>query len=523
MRNTFYIFLFLTLPLFDTLGRQESLSMNKDGAHLVNLSRDIVYNFDEKNASYPKIKVFRSLGINDEYINVDYAAMLDKYDTVVVASVTSVELIAITLEDNVQDARWYRVICKVRSVPRGDFPFETMAFITYVSGHCYPWKTYAQDQTFHFGMRQENGVWEIAHQVRASRFAPYRIEDYIPFFNLRHLDKATDYSQWNIFVDASREDAKAYATPKEIQLVDVSIEQKKFFIITYAQRKILGDLEFDYGDLAYVVYSWPDGKLIYDAFRADFSDIHVVTQNRELYRMVWGSLVRRHEKEIFRLTREIKSTPNEPVNYQERARAFSMILDFNSAFADLAKAEELDMSDINTYLVRTEVYYWMQECKLSTPKDDDAWVANLTKIIELFPDDAVSYYDRAHFYIEQEKIEAALMDIARLLELDIMDAEAYLLRGNAYKHQEDYGKAIQNYTKTIELRSRDGVAYKNRGDIYFLLEEYNKAIDDYTEAVKYYKFDLSVYKTRGDAYKALGDTENAEADYTRALDTHKKP
>ena len=200
MHYILFVFFSLTLTLLSAAEQSMSLAKYREGIPLVDLSRDIVYNFEESKMTWPKIKVFRSLGINDEYINVDYAVMLDCYDTVVVASVMDVELISLTVSNN---TRWYRVICKVRSVPRGDFPFEAMAFVTYVNGHCYPWLTYAQDQTFHFGMTQEDGVWEIKHQVRASYFAPYRIEDHVPFHKLKYLDKETDYSKWDALAKSS--------------------------------------------------------------------------------------------------------------------------------------------------------------------------------------------------------------------------------------------------------------------------------------------------------------------------------
>ena len=398
-------------------GQYLSLSLyNRERLPLVELSHDLIYNFNDLKTSYPKIKAFRSLGINDEYINVDYAVMLDQYETVVVASVTDVELIALTLENNARDARWYRVTCKVRSVPRGDFPFETMVFITYVSGHCYPWKTYAQDQTFHFGMRQENGVWEIAQQVRASSFAPYRIEDHVSFYKLKYLDKETDYSQWDDFVHTNYERARASMHKDEIQTVSTSIELDKFFIIAFSRRNILEGREYDYGNLAYVVYSWPDGKLIYNEFDPNMSDFHVVQQNRELFRMVWG--VRDLEESILRLTKEIEKNPNDIANYLERARKFSIILEFDSAMADLAKAEELDVTNENIYLAYTQIYLQKREAKLTTPQDDDVMEANLTKMITLFPSDTSNYYTRISLYIEQDKLEAAIMDLKTLLEIN---------------------------------------------------------------------------------------------------------
>jgi len=445
----------------------------------------------ETKQTVPRIERFRAFGMHpaDLLHGQNATAIFDTCDAVVVATVKDVVLAAVTEMDTIDRTKWYRVTCKIRAVPRGDFPFETMEFTAYSNGFVYEsmWP-YFDAATYHFGMSQQEGVWKVKCQFRASPFAPYRIEDHVPYFRLKRENRDADYSKWDALVKASDEDSNAYKDGKyrsAESATSVSIEQDKYFILAYPMGWDRHNLTYNWDWMNYVVYSWPDGKLIYDFFDDDNDASSIFHKDRDLFRFVCAGLVYEEESKVAEYTRAIERDPNNAENYRLRADSHTSLLEFEAALSDIAKAVELAPMEIENYRTRDYLYFMIEEAGWDGINVDEATEANYNAALKLFPEDQQSYEGRAQLFIGQGKMDAAFADVARALEIDPASANAYQLRGRAHAHQKEYEKAIQDFTKAVEL---DPVYIccvgVRRGDIYFLLEEYEKAIADYTEVIE---------------------------------------
>lgn len=107
-------------------------------------------------------------------------------------------------------------------------------------------------------------------------------------------------------------------------------------------------------------------------------------------------------------------------------------------------------------------------------------IADFTKAIELDPNDANAYYNRAvakkAFFQDGS---GAIADFTKVIELIPNDAEAYLRRGLVKNNGlHDYRGAIADYTKAIELAPKFLVAYYARSKARDKLQDQRGATAD---------------------------------------------
>ncbi|MBI4844934.1 MAG: tetratricopeptide repeat protein [Candidatus Omnitrophica bacterium] len=79
---------------------------------------------------------------------------------------------------------------------------------------------------------------------------------------------------------------------------------------------------------------------------------------------------------------------------------------------------------------------------------------------------------------KEGKSDVILFNLTKLIELDPENPEHYYNRGVAQGHTGNYELAINNYTKAIKLNPNDFEAYGNRGVAYDALGQQDKAIAD---------------------------------------------
>lgn len=149
--------------------------------------------------------------------------------------------------------------------------------------------------------------------------------------------------------------------------------------------------------------------------------------------------------------------------------------------------------------------------------DHQGAVEDLSRAIQLNPNDAEAYYKRGNINYDQGNFEAAIEDYTTAVRLNENMPDVFFNRGLAYSEVQDYPSAIDDYNQTIRLNSNDSEAYYKRGKAYFEIKDYRKAIEDYTEAIRRNSNNEIAYINRGLAYSAAGDKQAAIADYTQAI------
>lgn len=156
--------------------------------------------------------------------------------------------------------------------------------------------------------------------------------------------------------------------------------------------------------------------------------------------------------------------------YYNRGTAYSTIGEYDRAIQDLTKAIELRPNDPRAYYNRGGTHVDKESYELAIKDFDDA--------INLSPDDPSPYLLRGVAHIEKQDFEFASSDFNRAIELNPNHADAYNGRGVTHYHRGDFGSAIADYSKAIQLNPDSGHAHYNRGEAWLHLREWRKAQDD---------------------------------------------
>ncbi len=114
-------------------------------------------------------------------------------------------------------------------------------------------------------------------------------------------------------------------------------------------------------------------------------------------------------------------------------------------------------------------------------------------------------------------LSRAAADLSKAIELDPQDAEAYELRGVVYTNQRRLDRALADYDQAIKLKPDDAQAWSDRGVNYYLGGDNEKAIRDLSEALRLDPNRPRTYTNRGAAYKKLGQLDKAVADDGEAI------
>ena len=105
-------------------------------------------------------------------------------------------------------------------------------------------------------------------------------------------------------------------------------------------------------------------------------------------------------------------------------------------------------------------------------------VAYFTKSIELAPNFATSYFDRARMLMAQRQFDRAQADVEAGIKLDPNNSDGYLTRGNLWLTLERWRDAIDDYSRSININSKSAMAFLNRGQAYLKLNDRNNAVND---------------------------------------------
>jgi superkiller protein 3 len=146
----------------------------------------------------------------------------------------------------------------------------------------------------------------------------------------------------------------------------------------------------------------------------------------------------------------------------------------------------------------------------------------IRKAIQLYPDEARSYFGLGIALDALGKLEEAISAYRKAIELDPKYAQAYYNLGNML---DDLGKkeeAIIAYRKAIELGIKYAQAYYNLGNMLDDLGKKEEAIIAYRKAIEIDPKYAKAYLNLGNALSDLGKKEDAIAAYRKAIELDPK-
>ncbi len=126
-------------------------------------------------------------------------------------------------------------------------------------------------------------------------------------------------------------------------------------------------------------------------------------------------------------------------------------------------------------------------------------------------------HNRGVSYAVIGQYEKAVQDFSRAIELKPDYANAWFNRAEIRYELGQFKEAANDYSQAIRLKPNDDGAYTSRGHAYFQLGQFSQALADYNQAVRLASDSAEAYVNRGDAYRSLSQWPQAAEDYRRAI------
>ena len=185
--------------------------------------------------------------------------------------------------------------------------------------------------------------------------------------------------------------------------------------------------------------------------------------------------------------------------------------------AAIAYYNEIISTDpVNTSIV-SDAYY-NRGAAYSTVGKYDRAIEDLTKAIELRPNDPGAYHNRGATYNDKKKYELAIKDFNEAINLRPDDASLYNARGVAHIGKHEYEFAISDFSNAIKLNPSDAGAYNGRGTSHYRNADFDSAIADFSQAIQQNPALAQAYCNRGEAWLHLREWEKAKSDLMIARD-----
>jgi tetratricopeptide (TPR) repeat protein len=205
-----------------------------------------------------------------------------------------------------------------------------------------------------------------------------------------------------------------------------------------------------------------------------------------------------YEAHIADLTRQIEANPNDSQLFFARAVSLFLHGDIGASVADLARVIEQEPKKGD--------YYSFQALMYLLDDDPDTALTSINGAIAEEPENPEHYAFRA---MMTEDREAALVDHARAIELAPDHADYYLDRAGCHVDLENPAAALPDLDTFVELAPKNPVGWGARGDVHFRLGQYEQALADFERLYQLKPGALSVHMRLAITKHALGRSEEA--------------
>ena len=146
---------------------------------------------------------------------------------------------------------------------------------------------------------------------------------------------------------------------------------------------------------------------------------------------------------------------------------------------------------------KTAASYVERGDKFHTQGDLDRAIADYTIAIQISPNYALTYFNRALVRQEKGELDAAVADYSKTLEINPASADAFVNRGNVFGMMNDVEKALSDYASALQLNPRLTKVFYNRGNVLFMSGDLDGARDDFDRALQGDSKYVLAYNNRG--------------------------
>ena len=214
----------------------------------------------------------------------------------------------------------------------------------------------------------------------------------------------------------------------------------------------------------------------------------------------------------------VELDPTAVVYHANVAFAFTRLKDWDSAFATVEKAKELNIA---IYPQNLAMVYNARGNEAKARGDYAASLKDYEKAVELDPKAAGYYGNVAFAFAGLKDWEHALTAMEKAKELDHSYARAladiYNSRGTQYYADGDYGSSLKDYQKAIELDDESALYHRNLSMALRELGDWERAISACTRAIELEPTNADSHRALKLAYNAQGIELLNKGEYKQAI------
>jgi tetratricopeptide (TPR) repeat protein len=207
-------------------------------------------------------------------------------------------------------------------------------------------------------------------------------------------------------------------------------------------------------------------------------------------------------------TKSIELKPDFEKAYYNRCVANTLIRHYPDAMADINKVLSTSPNNIDARFAKAMVFFGQGQ-KDSTNR----WLDNTLGIGK----HAEAYYYKGIIMYQVGDYDEAIKDYSGAIEIKPDYAYAYNDRASAKRAKKDLAGAIADYEKALSLNPSFVFIYNNLGSAYRLNKNYDKAIEYYTKAMNAKPEYLLALNNRGAAKLEAGKLDEAKKDFEEVL------
>ncbi len=344
--------------------------------------------------------------------------------------------------------------------------------------------------------------------------------------------KAAIYNDWGQYQDGLRESDRAVRLDPGLALALNSRGVARTGMRDYREgikdfNKAIG-LEPKYAS-PYYNRSWANYGLknyrqgVEDANKAIQLDPNPNTPYSYYHRAKSLAALGNYQEAIEDYGRAIQIDPTYSWSFFYRGLAFMNLGKIDQAREDFKKAASLGNKEAQSCLradgTLSAVAWYTKGLRLrsSYPKNNREALKAFDKAIEIDPNYAQAYLQRAYIYNDGGQYPESLRESDRAIKLDPKLAMAFNSRGVARTGMRDYREGIKDFNKAIELDPKYASPYYNRSLANYGLKNYRQGVEDANKAIQLDPNTPYSYYHRARSLAALGNYQEAIEDYGRAI------
>lgn len=232
--------------------------------------------------------------------------------------------------------------------------------------------------------------------------------------------------------------------------------------------------------------------------------------------------------------------------YSKKAEILANQKHFDEALSILDEAQRLDPTEINIFLIRSDVYLWqghhdlaMREVEyaLTIASENEDKCELYLEMADIWEDqekyDEVKAALRMALYSDPlneeglnrfwfcteltEKFEESISFHKELIDVSPYSYLAWFNLGHAYAGLGKFDEALEAFEYVMAIDESFDPAYISCGDVKFTLSKYDEALNFYLDAIKLSKPNKELYLKAAETYECLGDLSKSRTYLRKAI------